>query len=82
VTQTYRRPDLYIDQTLALAAAAQRLAQQFDGIFGTETIERFLHTSFDQFAGPGHGPQLSAAASRAVRPPAAHRAGPGRRKSG
>jgi arsenate reductase len=50
VTETYRRPDLSIDQTLALTTAAERLARQFSGIFGAETIERFLHTSYDQFA--------------------------------
>jgi protein-tyrosine-phosphatase len=42
--------DLPLDQTLALNSAATRLADQFTGVFGAETIERFLHTSFDQFA--------------------------------
>ena len=42
--------DLPLDQTLALNSAAARLADQFTGVFGAETIERFLHTSFDQFA--------------------------------
>ena len=32
------------------STAAARLADEFDGIFGTETIERFLHSSYDQFA--------------------------------
>jgi protein-tyrosine-phosphatase len=41
---------LDLDQSLALRTAATRLARDFDGIFGTETIERFLHSSFDQFA--------------------------------
>ncbi|WP_439659374.1 arsenate reductase ArsC [Lentzea sp. HUAS TT2] len=41
---------LSIDQQLALKTAASRLRQQFDGIFSTETIERFLSTSYDQFA--------------------------------
>jgi arsenate reductase len=50
VTETYRRPDLSVDQTLALSTAAERLARQFSGVFGAETIERFLHTSYDQFA--------------------------------
>jgi protein-tyrosine-phosphatase len=31
--------------------AAMRLHREFDGICGIETIERFLHTSYDQFAG-------------------------------
>ena len=47
----YRRPDLSIDQQLALRTAATNLARAFDGTFGTETIERFLHSSYDEFAG-------------------------------
>lgn len=43
--------DLSIDQQLALRAAATRLQAEFDGVFGTETIERFLNSSYDQFAG-------------------------------
>ena len=42
--------DLPLDQTLVLNSAAARLADRFTGVFGAETIERFLHTSFDQFA--------------------------------
>jgi arsenate reductase (thioredoxin) len=34
-----------------LASAAARLAREFDGVFGVETIEAFLTTSYDQFAG-------------------------------
>jgi arsenate reductase (thioredoxin) len=41
---------LNIEQNLALRSAARRLAEEFDGVFGTETIEQFLHTSYDQFA--------------------------------
>ena len=41
---------LPLEQTVALKGAAVRLEQQFAGSFGAETIERFLHTSFDQFA--------------------------------
>ena len=44
-------PDLTIDQRHALRTAAERLQGRFEGIFGAETIERFLHTSYDQFAG-------------------------------
>jgi arsenate reductase (thioredoxin) len=51
VTATHRHPDLSIDQQLALKTAATNLARQFDGTFGTETIERFLHSSYDEFAG-------------------------------
>jgi arsenate reductase len=41
---------LTIDQQLALKSAAARLAEEFDGVFGPETIERFLTSSYDQFA--------------------------------
>lgn len=50
VTPHLRR-DLSIDQQLALKTAATRLQREFDGAFGVETIERFLHSSYDQFAG-------------------------------
>jgi protein-tyrosine-phosphatase len=43
-------PTLSPDQQLSLKVAAQRLRTEFDGIFGTETIELFLTTSYDQFA--------------------------------
>lgn len=46
-----RRRDLSVDQRLALRTAATRLEGEFNGSFGTETIERFLHSSYDQFAG-------------------------------
>ena len=42
--------DLAIDQQLALRTAATRLHAEFADTFGTETIERFLHSSYDQFA--------------------------------
>jgi protein-tyrosine-phosphatase len=41
---------LTIDQQLALKSAAVRLAEQFEGVFGIETVERFLTSSYDQFA--------------------------------
>ena len=43
-------PDLSIDQQLAMRTAATRLQRDFAEFFGAETIERFLHTSYDQFA--------------------------------
>jgi protein-tyrosine-phosphatase len=46
----YFHEDLSIDQQLALRTAAYRLAREFDGAYGTETIERFLHSSYEQFA--------------------------------
>ena len=42
---------LTIDQALAMKTAAARLADEFAEVFGAETIERFLTTSYDQFAG-------------------------------
>ena len=38
------------DQELALKTAAQNLADEFSGMFGKETIELFLITSYDQFS--------------------------------
>ncbi|PZG16919.1 arsenate reductase ArsC [Nonomuraea aridisoli] len=48
---TYRRTDLTVDQQHALLAAARILTEEFAGTFGVETIDRFLHTSYVQFAG-------------------------------
>lgn len=47
----YLRATITLDQELALKTAAVRLARDFEGVYGAETIERFLHTSYDQFAG-------------------------------
>jgi len=47
----YVRGDRSIDQQLALRTAATRLQREFADTFGVETIERFLHSSYDQFAG-------------------------------
>lgn len=49
-TTAYHRPDLSVDQRLALHTTAVRLGDEFGGLYGTETIERFLHSSYDQFA--------------------------------
>jgi arsenate reductase len=38
------------DIRLALKTAAKNLQENFQGIFGVETIELFLQTSYDQFA--------------------------------
>ena len=46
----YKRPDIELDQQLALRAAATNLQKRFEGMFGLETIEMFLHTSYDEFA--------------------------------
>ncbi len=39
-----------VDQQLARRAVVARLADEFDGVFGEETIERFVLSSWDQFA--------------------------------
>lgn len=41
---------LSTDQRLSLDLASRHLATEFDGVFGPETIELFLATSYDQFA--------------------------------
>lgn len=71
------RRDLSIDQRLALKTAATRLQKDFESMFGTETIELFLHTSYEQFATRQRA-QLFAAARRALRPPTPARPGQGR----
>lgn len=49
-TEHDHHADLSVDQQLALRTSASRLCAEFDGTFGQETIERFLHSSYDQFA--------------------------------
>ena len=51
MTETYHRPEITLDQRVALKTAATRLRKEFEDTFGVETIERFLHSSYDQFAG-------------------------------
>jgi arsenate reductase len=50
MTETYDRSQLGPDQRYALRSASRSLAEQFAGVFGEETIERFLYSSYDQFA--------------------------------
>src|SRR6478609_9659802 len=51
MTQLYHRHDITLDQVVALKTAATRLGRDFDGTLNIETIDRFLHSSYDQFAG-------------------------------
>jgi arsenate reductase len=44
------RAGIDLDQQVALRTAAARLADDFAGVYGSETIERFLVSSYDQFA--------------------------------
>lgn len=41
---------LALYQQLALKTAATCLGEEFRGVYSSETIERFLDSSFDQFA--------------------------------
>jgi protein-tyrosine-phosphatase len=41
---------LHVDEKLALKQAAAQLTAEFAGLYGNETIERFLASSYDQFA--------------------------------
>jgi arsenate reductase (thioredoxin) len=50
VARAYLDDALSIDHRLALKTAATRLQTEFDDLFGAETIERFLHSSYGQFA--------------------------------
>ena len=47
---TSGHPEITLDQHVALKTAATRLSGDFEGVFGAETIERFLTSSYDQFA--------------------------------
>jgi protein-tyrosine-phosphatase len=58
-----RESNLNLEHDMALGLAATRLAEEFEGTFGRETIEQFLRTSFDQLAGratvPNYVPLLA-----------------------
>lgn len=47
---TGHRPDVAVELHHALRTAAARLAEEFAGIYGEQTIERFLRSSYDRFA--------------------------------
>jgi protein-tyrosine-phosphatase len=49
MSTSYTHPGVTLDQQLALTTAATRLTREFEGVFGLETVERFLHTSYDEF---------------------------------
>ena len=50
MTETHRRADIEPSHHVALETATSRLSEEFAGVLNQETIERFLHTSYDQFA--------------------------------
>jgi hypothetical protein len=47
---SHANPAITLDQQVALKTASTRLQQDFAGIYG-ETLERFLHSSYDEFVG-------------------------------
>lgn len=51
MTVTFFRDDIAEVHLLTLRSSALLLQKEFTGTFGTETIERFLITSYDEFAG-------------------------------
>lgn len=46
----FTRDGIAIDQQIALRTAATRLQERFSGTFSTETLERFLNHSYEEFA--------------------------------
>lgn len=50
MTATDPRPRITLDQQFALKTAATQLQRDFAGVFGAETIERFLAASYEEFA--------------------------------
>ena len=50
MTEAPLHTDLSIDAQLALRSAAANLRHEFAGLYGAQTIELFLRTSYDQFA--------------------------------
>ncbi len=44
------RASVTIDQESALSSGAERLTREFEGTFGRETIDRFLHSSYTELS--------------------------------
>jgi len=51
MTQDYIRDDIPLEHRIVLRSSAALLQSQYAEMFGQETIERFLHASYDEFAG-------------------------------
>jgi arsenate reductase len=45
--------NLHVDQHAALETAAARLRAEFDGVCDADTVDRFLHGSYEQVAAHG-----------------------------
>jgi len=50
MTTTYFRDDIPLLHLTTLRSSAMLLQKEYEGTFGAETIERFLITSYDEFA--------------------------------
>ncbi len=50
MSQNEPHATITIDQEAALASGADRLTREFEGTFGRETIDRFLHSSYAELA--------------------------------
>lgn len=69
VEPSWKYTELSIDQQLALTTAATRPATDVNGVYGPETIERFLHSSYERVATVGSIPHfLPLLAERFARP--------------
>ena len=51
MTDNYIRDDITLEHQLVLRSSSMLLQKNFEGTFGQETIERFLYSSYDEFAG-------------------------------
>jgi len=51
MTDNYIRDDIPLEHRVVLRSSAAFLQNEFHGDFGLETIERFMHSSYDEFAG-------------------------------
>jgi protein-tyrosine-phosphatase len=49
MTDIHLRDDIPLEHQLVLRSSANLLQKEFEGTFGAETIERFLHSSYDEF---------------------------------
>ena len=50
MTSPHHHATVTVDQEASLASSAARLTHEFEGFFGQETIDRFLHSSYAQLA--------------------------------
>jgi protein-tyrosine-phosphatase len=50
MTDDYIRDDITLEHQLVLRSSSMLLQKSFEGKFGQETIERFLYSSYDEFA--------------------------------